>query len=169
MNPASHDDRRGEDLGVLLVSASARLNRLYGRVLGQLGTSLTYRQHRLLRRVSEGHASMAELAALGNLTVPTVSESVEGLVRRGLLNREVNPQNRRQVLLSLTAEGREAKEAGDVALQAVNDRLLRAVADEHRQVLHESLVALYDAATDAFQQPDSTTAAAAGAGRLTET
>jgi hypothetical protein len=51
----------------------------------------------------------------------------------------------------------------------VNDRLLRAVADEHRQVLHESLVALYDAATDAFQQPDSTTAAAAGAGRLTQT
>ncbi|OLT02094.1 hypothetical protein BJF90_04790 [Pseudonocardia sp. CNS-004] len=153
---------------MLLVSASARLNRLYGRVLGQLGTSLTYRQHRLLRRVSEGHASMAELAALGNLTVPTVSESVEGLVRRGLLNREVNPQNRRQVLLSLTAEGREAKEAGDVALQAVNDRLLRAVADEHRQVLHESLVALYDAATDSFQQPDPTTAAA-GAGRLTET
>ena len=169
MNPASHDDRRGEDLGVLLVSASARLNRLYGRVLGQLGTSLTYRQHRLLRRVAEGHTSLAALAALGNLTVPTVSESVEGLVRRGLLNREVNPQNRRQVLLSLTAKGREAKEAGDVALQAVNDRLLRAVADEHRQVLHESLVALYDAATDAFQQPDPTTAAAAGAARLTET
>jgi MarR family transcriptional regulator, organic hydroperoxide resistance regulator len=169
MNPAGQDDRRGEDLGVLLVSASARLNRLYGRVLGQLGISLTYRQHRLLRRVSEGHTSMAELAALGNLTVPTVSESVEGLVRRGLLNRQVNPQNRRQMVLSLTAEGRKAKEAGDVALQTVNDRLLRAVADEHRQVLQESLVALYDAATEAFQQPDATTPAAAGAARLTET
>jgi DNA-binding MarR family transcriptional regulator len=169
MNPAGQDDRHGEDLGVLLVSASARLNRLYGRVLGQLDTSLTYRQHRLLRRVSEGHTSMAELAALGNLTVPTVSESVEGLVRRGLLNRQVNPQNRRQMVLSLTAEGRTAKEAGDVALQAVNDRLLRAVADEHRDVLKESLVALYDAATEAFQQPDATAPAAAGAARLAET
>jgi DNA-binding MarR family transcriptional regulator len=169
MNPAGQDDRRGEDLGVLLVSASARLNRLYGRVLGQLGTSLTYRQHRLLRRVTEGHTSLAELAALGNLTVPTVSESVEGLVRRGLLNRQVNPQNRRQMVLSLTAEGRNAKEAGDEALQALNDRLLRVVPDEHRQVLQESLVALYDAATEAFQQPDPTAAAAAGAARLTET
>jgi DNA-binding MarR family transcriptional regulator len=169
MNPASQDDRRGEDLGVLLVSASARLNRLYGRVLGQLGTSLTYRQHRLLRRVSEGHTSLAALAAFGNLTVPTVSESVEGLVRRGLLDRKVNPQNRRQMVLSLTAEGRDAKEAGDVALQALNDRLLRVVPDEHRQVLQESLAALYDAATEAFQQPDATAAAAAGAARLTET
>jgi MarR family transcriptional regulator, organic hydroperoxide resistance regulator len=169
MIPAGQDDRRGEDLGVLLVSVSARLNRLYGRVLGQAGTSLTYRQHRLLRRVSEGHTSMAALAALGNLTVPTVSESVEGLVRRGLLDRQVNPQNRRQMVLSLTAAGHEAKEAGDAALRAVNDRLLRAVGEEHRRVLQESLVALYDAATEAFRQPDATAPAAAGAARRTET
>jgi hypothetical protein len=51
----------------------------------------------------------------------------------------------------------------------VNDRLLRAVADEHRDVLKESLVALYDAATEAFQQPDATAPAAAGAARLAET
>src|SRR5688572_9659618 len=95
----SQDDRRGEDLGVLLVSASARLSRLYGRVLGQLDTPLTFRQHRLLRRVDEGHTSLAALAAFGNLTVPTVSESIEGLVRRGLLNRQENPQNRRAILL----------------------------------------------------------------------
>lgn len=163
------DDRRGEDLGVLLVSASARLSRLYGRVLGQLDTSLTYRQHRLLRRVSEGHTSMAALAALGNLTVPTVSESVEGLVRRGLLDRQVNPQNRRQQVLSVTAEGRKAKEAGDVALQTANDRLLHVVPDEHRKVLQESLASLYDAATEAFRQPDAPAPAAAGAARLTET
>lgn len=169
MSPAGQDDRREEDLGVLLVSASARLNRLYGRVLGQLDTSLTFRQHRLLRRVAEGHTSMAALAAFGNLTLPTVSESVEGLVRRRLLDRRANPQNRRQTVLSLTAEGREAKEAGDAALEAVNDRLLRVVPDEHRQVLHESLAALYEAATEVFQQPDAATPAAAGTARTTRT
>jgi DNA-binding MarR family transcriptional regulator len=169
MSPAGADERRGEDLGVLLVSASARLNRLYGRVLGQLDTSLTFRQHRLLRRVAQGHTSMAALAAFGNLTLPTVSESVEGLVRRGLLNRQENPQNRRQTVLSLTPEGRAAKEAGDAALEAVNARLLQAVPEEHQQVLHESLASLYDAATEVFRQPDSATVpAAAGAVRVTE-
>ncbi|GAA0936138.1 MarR family winged helix-turn-helix transcriptional regulator [Pseudonocardia zijingensis] len=163
------DDQREQDLGELLVSVSARLSRLYGRVLGQLDISLTYRQHRLLRRVSEGHTSMAVLAEIGNLTVPTVSESVEGLVRRGLLDRQVNPQNRRQMVLSLTAEGRRAKEAGDVALEGVNGRLLRAVPDEHRQVLEESLASLYGAATEAFRQPDAIAPAAAGAARPTET
>ncbi|OLT18712.1 hypothetical protein BJF78_01100 [Pseudonocardia sp. CNS-139] len=151
----------GEDLGVLLVSVSARLSRLYGRVLGQQDTSLTYRQHRLLRRVSEGHTSMAELAALANLTLPTVSESVEGLVRRGLVTRHENPQNRRQTVLGVTPAGRAAREAGDAALDGVNARLLDAVPAAHRQVLHDSLVALYDAATEVFQQPDPPAARAA--------
>lgn len=154
MNPAGSDARQGEDLGVLLVSVSARLNRLYGRALAQLEISLTFRQHRMLRRVAEGHTSMAALAAFSNLTLPTVSESVDGLVRRGLLDRQGNPQDRRQIVLGVTRSGREAKAAGDAALETVNERLLRAVSDEHRPVLHESLAAIYDAATEAFQRPD---------------
>jgi MarR family transcriptional regulator, organic hydroperoxide resistance regulator len=156
MVSATPHDGHDADLGVLLVSASARLNRLYGRVLGQLDTSLTFRQHRLLRRVGEGHTSLAALAAFGNLTLPTVSESVEGLVRRGLLNRRENPRNRRQTVLSLTAAGREAKVAGDAALASVNDRLLRVLSDERREALRESLTLLYGAATEVFREPDAT-------------
>lgn len=144
-----------DDLGVLLVTVAARLNRLHGRVLGQLETPLTYRQHRLLRRVGEGHTSLVALATLANLTVPTVSESIDGLVRRGLLDRQENPQSRRSIVLSLTPAGRAAKEAGDVALAAVSDRLLQTVPDGDQQVLHKSLAAIYDAATELFQQPDS--------------
>lgn len=168
MNPAGSDARQGEDLGVLLVSASTRLNRLYGRVLAQLEISLTFRQHRLLRRVAEGHTSMAALAAFGNLTLPTVSESVDGLVRRGLLDRRDNPQDRRQIVLTLTRSGREAKDAGDAALEAVNDRLLRAVSDEQRPVLYASLAAIYDAATEVFQRPDPAVVPATRTARTAE-
>jgi MarR family transcriptional regulator, organic hydroperoxide resistance regulator len=156
-------ERRDEDLGVLLVSVSARLTRLYGRVLGQLDTQLTFRQHRMLRRVSEGHSSMAALAAFGNLTVPTVSESVEVLVRRGLMNRQENPQNRRSLLLSLTPEGQAAKEAADVALADVGEQLLQAVPEERRQILQDSLASIFDAATEIFQQPNAAGPATAAA------
>ena len=165
MRPGPSGERRDEDLGVLLVSVSARLTRLYGRVLGQLDTPLTFRQHRMLRRVSEGHTSMAALATFGNLTVPTVSESVEVLVRRGLMNRQENPQNRRSLLLSLTPEGRAAKEAADVALAGVGEQLLQAVPQERQQLLQESLASIFDAATEIFQQPNPagpSTAAARG-------
>ncbi|GAA1318573.1 MarR family winged helix-turn-helix transcriptional regulator [Pseudonocardia xinjiangensis] len=165
MSRGPNGERNDEDLAVLLVSVSARLTRLYGRVLGQLDTPLTFRQHRMLRRVSEGHTSMAALAAFGNLTVPTVSESVEVLVRRGLMKRQENPQNRRSLLLSLTPDGLAAKEAADTALAAVGDRLLHAVPDDRHELLHESLAAVFDAATDIFQEPIGTGAQAAPAVR----
>lgn len=163
MSSGPSGERRDEDLGVLLVSVSARLTRLYGRVLGQLDTPLTFRQHRMLRRVSEGHTSMAALAAFGNLTVPTVSESVEVLVRRGLMNRQENPQNRRSLLLSLTPEGQAAKEAADVALAEVGEQLLQTVPQERRQILQESLASIFDAATEIFQQPNAAAPATSAA------
>jgi MarR family transcriptional regulator, organic hydroperoxide resistance regulator len=165
VSPGPSGERRDEDLGVLLVSVSARLTRLYGRVLGQLDTPLTFRQHRMLRRVAEGHTSMAALAAFGNLTVPTVSESVEVLVRRGLMNRQENPQNRRSLLLSLTPEGQAAKEAADVALADVGEQLLLAVPEEQQQLLQESLASIFDAATEIFQQPNAAGPQATAAAR----
>lgn len=159
------DDWSESDLGVQLVSSSARLSRLYGRVLGQLDPPLTYRQHRLLRRVGEGHASMAVLAARGNLSIPTVSESVDGLVRRGLLDRRTNPQNRRQAVLSLTPTGSTAVVAGDAALAALNERLLVGLPDRHRQELSAALTTIYDAATEAFRQLDGSSAPATAASR----
>jgi DNA-binding MarR family transcriptional regulator len=156
MRSVQAGERHEEDLGLLLVSVSARLTRLYGRVLSRLDAPLTFRQHRLLRRVGEGHSSMAALAAFGNLTVPTVSESVEVLVRRGLLNRQENPQSRRSLLLSLTPDGQAAKQSADEALVEVGDRLLQAVPEERRQALRESLASIYDAATEIFLQPAPT-------------
>lgn len=150
------DPELGEDLDVLLVSVSARLNRLHGHVLGQLATSLTFRQHRTLQRIHQGHTSLAVLAALGNLTVPTVSENVDVLVRRGLVKRQANPESRRSNLLSLTPAGVEANEAANAALADVNRELLDAVPEEQRPVLHEALAAIYDAATVRFRRGDGT-------------
>ena len=155
MSSMSSSDQHGEELDVLLVSVSARLNRLYGKVLGQLDPPLTFRQHRTLRRVDEGHMSLAALAAFGNLSVPTVSETIDGLVRRGLLSRRENPENRRALLLALTPEGRSAKDAGDVALATVGEQLVRAVPSAHRQILHESLATIFEAATEYFQDLDA--------------
>lgn len=159
MNVPAGDRPPAEDLGVLLVSVSARLNRLYGRVLGQLEVPLTFRQHRLLRRIGEGHSSLASLAAFGNLSIPTVSESVEGLVRRGLIERRENPRSRRSALLELTPAGRAAKVAGDAALSDVSDHLLGGIPEDRRSLLEESLSSVFDAATEIFRQPEG------GAGR----
>lgn len=140
-----------EPTAQLLILAAARLTRLHGRVLGQLAVPLTYRQHRLLVRVGEGHTSLAALAAFGNLTLPTVSESVDGLVRRGLLTRTARAGDRRARPLGLTPQGRAACAAGQEALGEVAEGLLSELSDEHRRVLHEALTTVFDAATAYFQ------------------
>jgi DNA-binding MarR family transcriptional regulator len=140
-----------EPTAQLLILASARLNRLHGKALGQLAVPLTYRQHRILMRVSEGHTSLAAIAAFGNLTLPTVSESVDGLVRRGLLTRKTRRGDRRALRLGLTALGRSACVAGQRALGEVTETLIRDLSQEQRDLLHTSLTTIFDAATTYFQ------------------
>jgi DNA-binding MarR family transcriptional regulator len=148
-----------EPTAQLLILAAARLNRLHGRVLGRLTVPLTYRQHRILVRVSQGHTSLAAIAAFGNLTLPTVSESVDGLVRRGLLTRKTREGDRRAIHLGLTPLGRSACIAGQVALGEVTESLVRDLPEEQRSGLHESLTKIFDAATTYFQAELTGTAA----------
>jgi DNA-binding MarR family transcriptional regulator len=61
------------------------------------------------------------------LSAGAVTELVEGLVREGLVRRETDPDDRRAVVLALTAEGRRVREryelAASSALAAVLGRL----------------------------------------------
>lgn len=148
---AQESGHASDDTGALLVSVAARLTRLYGKVLMQLKTPLTFRQQRLLMRVREGHTSLAALAGFANLTVPTVSESIDVLVRRELMTRTENPENRRSMLLRLTPLGERALDEADTALDEVNRLLLTEVAPDQLAVLHKALGNIFDVATTYFR------------------
>jgi DNA-binding MarR family transcriptional regulator len=136
-----------EETADLLVLTSARLSRLYNRVLSRLEVPLTYRQHRLLVRVGQGHSSVAVLATFGNLTMPTVSESISVLVRRGFVTRRENPDDRRLTLIEFTPLGREASKAAQEALEEASTGLLRDLPEDVHEVFHQALTTVYDKAT----------------------
>ena len=92
----------------LLIALSARLRRLNTIILGRLEVSLTYRQYRTLARVASGFTSMGQLAAQANLTLPTVSEAVDGLVHRGLMETRPNEVDHRAIILRVTDAGAAA-------------------------------------------------------------
>jgi DNA-binding MarR family transcriptional regulator len=137
--------------GQLLVSVAARLTRLHTRLLGRLDTPLTFRQYRTLLRVQAGCSSLTELASFGNLTIPTVSEGVDVLVRRGLLTRGPNPEDRRAISLEITPAGIEAAASADAVLEKVANVLISRVSPEGRALLPETLTSIFDAATEYFQ------------------
>jgi len=90
----------------------------------------------------EGSTSLGKLAAALGVTPPNVTGIVERLVEQGLVNREENPENRRMLLLHLTAEGKklmfELRESGSGQLT----KMLNQFSDEDLKALAQGLAAI---------------------------
>jgi DNA-binding MarR family transcriptional regulator len=136
-----------EDERELLISVAARLNRMSTILLSSLEVPLTFRQYRTLTRVVGGATSPSQLAAIGNLSLPTVSENIDVLVRRGLMRTTQSTADRRAVVLHVTDAGQRAAEAGSKAIGDFAEALLSPLSPESRQELRASLQQVYDSAT----------------------
>ncbi len=66
---------------------------------------ITVEQFHVLRHVRRGVTSMSDLAVAKNISRPAISQTVDTLVRKGLLTRVQSMQDRRVVELALTGEG----------------------------------------------------------------
>lgn len=104
-----------------LMTAHARLVRHLARA--DLWRGISMREYDVLYTLSKCGAAVrqSELERHVLLSQPAISRLVDRLVDRGLVAKEVDPQDRRGVLLSLTQEGRGvqrrigARHARDVA------------------------------------------------------
>ena len=86
---------------------------------------MTVAQYRTLAFVyrNEG-ASLSEVCDYFGLTPPTMSILIDGLVARGLVSRQTDPEDRRRMTLSLTAPGRARLQSARAAAMAyLEDRL----------------------------------------------
>lgn len=105
------------------VRAAARLAKVAGSALAD--AELTLPQYRVLVFLAPRPRPAAHVAALLGVTPSTVTSVVDGLVTRGLVSRTVDPEDRRRVVLSLTAAGRRAVASGDEVVGAGLEKLLR--------------------------------------------
>jgi DNA-binding MarR family transcriptional regulator len=135
----------------LLLAVPARLSRLHTAILGALDPKLTFRQYRTLSRVASGFTTFGELAAKGNLTLPTVSENVDGLVRRGLMTSTVSATDRRAAILGITDEGRRAVVAADTALRDFWEFVIEGMPDAELKAATNALGNIYERATTFFR------------------
>jgi DNA-binding MarR family transcriptional regulator len=70
-------------------------------------SGLPFSRIRILKRLSRAPMTVKELAAAATIDAPAATVAVNDLEDRGLVVREVNPQNRRCKVVSLTDAGRE--------------------------------------------------------------
>jgi DNA-binding MarR family transcriptional regulator len=63
--------------------------------------------HTLLDVENSGVTNVTDIAERQGLDKSTVSRTVDGLYKIGLLNREINPNSRRQSIINLTENGKK--------------------------------------------------------------
>lgn len=89
-----------------------------------------------------GPATVGMLAGKMGVTLPTVSATLERLVRAGYVVREDDPDDRRVVINRLTAEGTSLVERLREERRARVDQALRRLTPEQVALLQEGLSAL---------------------------
>jgi DNA-binding MarR family transcriptional regulator len=101
-------------------------------------TTLQYTTLSVLRR--PGHAlSNAQLARRSYMTPQAMSEVIGALEHKGLIERTPHPNRRRVYPAALTAEGREVLASCDVAVDDLEQTMLRDLDAQERTVLLDGL------------------------------
>jgi long-chain acyl-CoA synthetase len=97
----------------------------YGRVAAWLSKrvevavaelDLTLPQYRVLGILAEGSAAASGLADRASVRRPSITALIDGLVARGLVDRQADDNDRRRIALKLTAEGARIIAAADRAV-----------------------------------------------------
>lgn len=89
---------------------------LVARSLERAAGDLTLPQYRVLLLVAGGDRRASRLAGRLAVAKPTVTAVVDGLVERGLVVREPEPEDRRATRLVITRAGRRALERAERAM-----------------------------------------------------
>jgi DNA-binding MarR family transcriptional regulator len=99
-------------------------------------------QFRMLEILQQGPRSLGELASMHHVTPSTMSRSVDVLVRKGWVARASDPEDRRQVILTLTAEGIAARSEAHQHTQELLAQVFEQLEAEARARLHDGLSVL---------------------------
>jgi DNA-binding MarR family transcriptional regulator len=94
--------------------------------------------HALLAVASMARPAMAMVARELDLAPSTVTRLLDPLVRRGLVRREADPDDRRVIVVALTAAGRQTAERLAIALERAYARVAAAAGAGGRRRLLSS-------------------------------
>lgn len=81
------------------------------RLRAQRAGVVTEAQYSVLAHLCAGEATPSDLAQEECVSAPSMTRTIASLEEAGLLRRRPHPQDRRQVLVAITEEGREVIEA----------------------------------------------------------
>lgn len=128
----------------------ARISRIVENALGDEDLSLS--QYRLLAFLSQGDWAASALADRLDVSRPSITGLVDGLVKRGLVERRPDTDDRRRVDHVLTPAGRRALTAADQRADARIREVFAHLPADVAAEAHASLLRLGDALDARLQE-----------------
>lgn len=101
--------------------------------------------HALLEIGKAGETSVVDLAAALGLDNSTLSRQINGMVNVGLVNRVLNPKDRRYVSITLTGQGQKVYQSIEERCSKHYTRVFEFIPREKQQQVLESFNLLVDA------------------------
>jgi MarR family transcriptional regulator, lower aerobic nicotinate degradation pathway regulator len=138
---------RVRDLPSWLISRSyARSNTLLHDAFAASGTGLRPYHYRLMASLEEdGPIGQAELGRISGIDRSDVANMLAELEQRGLVERTVDPRNRRRNIVTITQAGSDQLTGLDDVLAGVQERVLAPLTSNERRQLLKLLHKLLDA------------------------
>jgi DNA-binding MarR family transcriptional regulator len=97
-----------------------------------------------LRALGHGPKAASTLAQIFGVSRPTITRMVDGLAKKGLVERHHDADDRRLAIISLTVEGRALQEATEAAAERFLADILAQLPDERLTRLGAALTDLAD-------------------------
>lgn len=116
-------------------------DRIFERMLSENGIEISGGQGRILFVLwKKDHLTISEISEQASLAKNTVSVVVDGMVRKGIVERETNPSNRRQTIISLTDYAQSMREQYETVSRQMNQLFYQGFS-EREQKEFESFLA----------------------------
>lgn len=146
--------------GFYITQIKQRQERIFERLLRESGIEISGGQGRILFVLwKHDNLTVGEISKRTSLAKNTVSIVVDGMVQKGILERVVNPDNRRQTIISLTEYARTLEEKYEQVSQKMNHLFYQGFSDEERVEFEQYLARILDTLTrleDSHNQEEQT-------------
>ena len=122
-----------------LIDVVSLVTQAFWAELRRSGQTIEMSQWSTLKRIDRAPCTVSELARFKGVGLPTISKSIDMLVRRGWVERWVDKSDRRQTLVRLTPKGRKLLTSFRKALEAFLDQRLASLTAAERDAIDASM------------------------------
>lgn len=134
--------------GFYITQIKQRQDRIFEKLLKENGIELSGGQGRILFVLwKDDNLTVSEISRKTSLAKNTVSIVVDGMVQKGILERTVNPDNRRQTIISLTEYAKKIQNKYEQVSQKMNHLFYQGFSEEERTDFERYLARILDTLT----------------------